>query len=136
MIGILVVTHSPLASALIESSKMIAGDEIKQCEALVLTLGEDLDDFSLRFQKAIEDVDSGEGVLVLVDLFAGTPANVAMRAMRNRRFECITGVNLGMLLEVLTSRTFMTMEELKKAAIEAGKSTIVDIGEKLFGGNV
>lgn len=136
MIGILVVTHSPLANALIESSKMIAGEEINQCEALTLTLGEDLDVFNSNFLQAVDSVDSGDGVLVLVDLFAGTPANVAMRAMRNRKFECISGVNLGMLLEVLTSRTFMTMEDLKSAAKEAGKSTIVDIGEKLFGGNV
>ena len=133
MIGVLIVTHSPLAKALLESSKMIAGDILENCEWLTLNLGEDLDEFANEFQEKLNLLDSDEGVLVLVDLFSGTPANIAMRALRNNKFECVSGVNLGMLLEVLTSRYYMKLDELKEVAIQAGKDTIVDISGKLKG---
>lgn len=133
MIGVFIITHSPLAKALIESSKMIAGDNLENCDWLTLNLGEDLDEFANKFQEKLDLLDLGEGVLVLVDLFSGTPANIAMRALRNRNFECVSGVNLGMLLEVLTSRSYMTLDELKEVAIQAGKDTVVDISGKLKG---
>ena len=136
MIGVLIVTHSPLADALLESSKMIGGDDIENCKTLTLTLGEDLEAFSDRFVSLVDSLNDGDGVLVLADLFAGTPANIAMRNMKERNFECISGVNLGMLLEVLSARNFMSMEELKKTAIHSAQLSIVDIGEKLFGGAI
>lgn len=133
MIGILVATHSPLASSLIESCKMIMGDHILNCRSICLTLGEDLENYETEFVRHLDELDEGEGVLVLVDLFAGTPANIAMRGLKHRNYECVSGVNLGMLLEVLSSRTCQSLDILKKTAFDAGRETIVDISGKVKG---
>lgn len=134
MVGVLIVTHSPLAKALLESSQMIIGEDIKQCCAHTLILGQDMSDFEGKFNVYLDTLDDGDGVLVMVDLFAGTPANVAMRSMKDKNFECLSGVNLGMVVEALTSRNYLSLNDVKKAALEAGKLSIVDIREKIMEG--
>lgn len=134
MIGVLIMTHSILGSALMESSKMILGEDIRKCFAHTLTLGEDIEEFEERFCELLDLLDDGDGVLVMTDLFAGTPANVAMRSMRERRFQCISGVNLGMVLEVLTVRDGQSLEEVKNAALQAAKDSVVDVSGRVRGG--
>ncbi len=131
MVGILVVSHEPLASALLESAKMIMGDTLPQCDAHTLILGQDLDAFESELLRKAAMLDGGEGVLVLADLFAGTPANTAMRAMRERTLALVSGVNLGMLIEALSCREGASIDEVRDAALEAAHASIVDIGGKL-----
>lgn len=133
MVGILIATHSLLSEALIESSRMIMGEQIEKCETMALTLGEDLEDFEEKFCRRLDALDEGDGVLVMVDLFAGTPANTAMRSMRERNFECISGVNLAMVLEALASRNYQSLKEVKEAALEAARQSIVDVGKIVKG---
>ena len=73
----------------------------------------------------------GDGVLILTDLFGGSPSNATARAMHELqgtvRSECITGVNLPILLEVATSKSFMKIEELNQHALEVGGNSILDL---------
>ena len=71
------------------------------------------------------------GVLVLADLFAGTPANVALRNLRQESYEVITGANLAMVIEAISNREDATLEEVKENAMQAARVSMVDIKEKL-----
>ena len=102
MIGILVVSHGRLAQELLETAKLFLG-EAPQAAALTLDNAEDADSFRIRMTQAVLSLDAGEGVLILADLFGGTPCNCAM-ALLSHRVRLLTGVNLPMLIEALSSR--------------------------------
>lgn len=131
MVGVLLVSHAPLADALIESAKMIMGEDIERYATLPLTLGEDLDLYRERFLKAIHELNDGDGVLVLADLFAGTPANVALQNLQQERYGLLSGVNLAMAIEALSNREDATLEEVKANALQAARVSLVDINERL-----
>lgn len=131
MVGVLLVAHGHLTEAMIDSAKMIMGDEIPAYEALTLELGEDLSLYTQRFLDAIHRLDTGDGVLVLADLFAGTPANVALQNLQAERYGLVTGMNLAMVIEALSNRDGATLSEVKEMALEAAQISLVDINQKL-----
>lgn len=132
MIGLVLVAHGPLPEALLESASMIAG-EFEQIAKLSLMPGDGLEDLVDRLQAAAEDVDSGDGVLILLDLFGGTPSNAA--AMVTQQMEntyAVSGVNIPMLLEVLLSRDHIDdVKSLTDTAYSSGIQGVVNIVEAL-----
>lgn len=131
MVGILLIGHGHMAQEMVESAKMIMGEEIPAYAALPLILGEDLEDYERRFLAALHALNTGDGVLVLADFFAGTPANVALRNLREQGYGLLTGMNLAMVIEALSNREGFTMEEVKENAMEAARVSMVDINERL-----
>ena len=82
MVGVLLIAHGALAQSLVESAKMIMGDDIPNYRALQLEIGADLEQYKSDFLTAVRELNTGDGVLVLADLFAGTPANTALQNLR------------------------------------------------------
>lgn len=115
MVAVLLVTHGDLAQALLSSAALIMG-EAALIESHGLYHGDSVDNLKDTIKEAINrlsECSQGDGVLILTDLFGGSPSNAAARAMHELQdsvhCECITGVNLPILLEVATSKTFMKL---------------------------
>ncbi|OPY05972.1 MAG: PTS system mannose-specific EIIAB component [Syntrophaceae bacterium PtaB.Bin038] len=99
MIGVLVVTHGNLGNELVKVAELIKGSlSATLCISVDTTKG--LDELRKEITAAIRKVDSGAGVLILTDLFGGTPSNVSLAFLKEGKVEVVTGVNLPMLLKV------------------------------------
>ncbi|MDI3480673.1 MAG: mannose system component [Tepidanaerobacteraceae bacterium] len=134
MIGVLIVTHGDFGKELLKSAELIVG---KQSHVMTLGLfhGDSVESLRENISKAIDELDEGDGVLVFVDLYGGSPFNATAMNMEktitNSRFECITGVNLPMVLEALSVRTSYTLDKLKNHCLEIGRKGIKDLYQEL-----
>lgn len=99
MIGKLIVTHGGLARELLAAAQIISG-RLSAFEAISLDWGDGFDDARTKVRTAIERLDEGQGVLILTDMFGGTPCNIAMTFLQPGRIEVLTGVNLPMVLRL------------------------------------
>jgi PTS system mannose-specific IIA component len=100
MIGVVVVTHGQLATELVNAAETIVG-ELPQFAAVSIGWHEDTEDARGEIEQAITRVENGAGVLILTDMFGGTPSNLAMTFLAQGRVEVITGVNLPMLIKLV-----------------------------------
>jgi PTS system mannose-specific IIA component len=130
MIGIVLAAHGPLPGALLESSSMILG-ELPQVATVSLMPGDSLEGLLERLQTAVNEVNTGEGVLILLDMFGGTPANAAMiLTQQMQNVQAVTGINLPMVLETFMERMSTDRLELLTAtAYSAGHVGIVNLVE-------
>jgi len=122
MIGIVLVTHGNLARGLIAALEHVVGPQ--QCVSAVC-IGAD-DDMEKRRAEILESVkacDTGDGVIVLTDLFGGTPCNLAISIMGHARIEVLAGVNLPMLVKLASVRT-RPIAEAVRVVQEAGRKYI------------
>jgi PTS system ascorbate-specific IIA component len=104
VIGILIVTHGEIGTSLLDSASQILGARPPQVATLSVWRQDDPDDLVLRARELMEQIDAGQGVLILTDLFGATPGNVVSRLLEDGRVEGVSGVSLPMLLRVVTSR--------------------------------
>ena len=126
MVGVLLITHGELAQALVQSCEMVIGHSEKVM-CLALQPGIEIDAFREDCKTMIAGLDDGDGVLILTDLFAGTPSNTALFCQNGLNCECVSGVNLAMLIEALTLREDRTLQELKQAAMAEAAAAICDL---------
>src|SRR5439155_18446325 len=103
VIGVVVVTHGQLATELVNSAEMIVGD-LPQFAAVSIGWHDDVNDAREDIVQAIERVRGDEGVLLLTDMFGGTPSNIGMTFLEKDRLEVITGVNLPMVIKLANLR--------------------------------
>ncbi len=104
MIGILIVTHGEIGTALLASASQILGNPPAQVATLSVWRQDDPDDLVLRARELLQRIDDGDGVLILTDIFGATPGNVVSRLLEDGHIEGVSGVSLPMLLRVLTGR--------------------------------
>ncbi len=104
MIGVLIVTHGEIGTALLHSAAQILGAQPPQVATLSVWRQDDPDDLVLRAQELLQGIDDGDGVLVLTDIFGATPGNVVSRLLQDGRVEGVSGASLPMLLRVITGR--------------------------------
>jgi len=128
MLGIIVATHGEMSRGLIETSRLIVG-RAEKIAAVELLEGEGPESLRDKLKKAVESLDSGEGVMVLLDLYGGTPSNVSALLARELKIEVVSGVNLPMLLEIIVKRASKNLKELRQVAMYAGKEGIRSINE-------
>ncbi|MBL1229681.1 PTS sugar transporter subunit IIA [Enterococcus sp. BWB1-3] len=129
MIGLLVVTHGNLGKSLLESIAIITG-EVKYAESIGLYHGDSPEVFRGRIQEMIEKLDSGKGVLVLVDFFGGTPGNEVLKLLPREKMKVLSGVNMAMLLEVVVNRDFSNdVEQIGRIALESGSRSVMDLNK-------
>ncbi|HSN13647.1 MAG TPA: PTS sugar transporter subunit IIA [Anaeromyxobacteraceae bacterium] len=102
MLGIVVATHGRLAEEILRTAEGIVG-KLEQCEPVSVGAESSMEDARARLAQAVKRVDSGDGVLVLTDMFGGTPANLALTFL-DEKLEVVTGVNLPMILKLATAR--------------------------------
>jgi len=102
MLGLVVATHGQLAQELLRTAAGIVGP-LERCEAVSIGAETSMEESRARLGEAVRRVDDGHGVLVLTDMFGGTPANLALTFLDDR-LEVVTGVNLPMIVKLATSR--------------------------------
>ncbi len=130
MIGLILVTHGALAEEFVRAMEHVVGAQ----EAVVPICIAPDDDMERRRQEirdAIRAVNSGEGVIILTDLFGGTPSNLAISLLRAGEVEVIAGINLPMLIRLAGARKVMPVREAVAAAREAGRNYITVASEFL-----
>lgn len=124
MKGIIIATHGNMAEGMLNSSKLFFGDQ-EQLNAYCLQPTDNPDDFVETLRKGIDEVDTGDGVIVFCDILFGSPCNCMARIigedLESDRIEVVTGVNLGMLLQALANRD-SSLEEIMASA----KDSIAD----------
>lgn len=111
MIGLVVATHGHLGAALLETAAMIVGSGEKAC-AVALSREHSAEELQRRMSEAVAAVRGPGGVLIVADMFGGTPANVAMTLVHAGETELLTGVNLPMLLKFFSYRERLPLGEL------------------------
>lgn len=126
MVGILVVTHGNFSEAIIKSMELVFGHQEK-LEALTLNYGDDIQELLKKIREKAKELNDGDGVMVLVDLLGGSPCNVTASCLKEEHIQCVTGLNLPMLISVLEEREQVVLEKLPGIAMEGGKSGIVDL---------
>ena len=132
MIGVVVVTHGQLATELVNAAEMIVGD-LPQFTAVSIGWHDEVNDAREEIAQAIERVRGEEGVLLLTDMFGGTPSNLAMTFLEVGRIEVITGVNLPMLLKLASVRGSQDLQTAAREIREHGRSAIWVASELLRG---
>lgn len=132
MIGLVLVTHGRLADEFVAATEHVVGP---QSNIVAICIGPD-DDIERRREEimaAVGNVDGGDGVIVLTDMFGGTPSNLAISIMENNNVEVIAGMNLPMLIKLATDRSKLTLKEAVTAAQEAGQRYIAVASSLLAG---
>jgi len=135
MINILVLTHGNFAKEILKSAELIVGEQ-SNVQAICLNEGADIDEYRENVAKTIGELGAGDGVLILTDLYGGTPSNSVTLSMnsehtKDANFECLAGFSFPMLLEALTARGQMGLQDLKEHCIEIGNSGIKDLRHEI-----
>ncbi len=123
MIGVVVVTHGQLATELVNAAEMIVGD-LPQFTAVSIGWHDEVNDAREDIAQAIERVRSDSGVLVLTDMFGGTPSNLAITFLEKDRVEVITGVNLPMLIKLAGLAGTADLTAVAREMREHGRNAI------------
>ncbi|HKT14844.1 MAG TPA: PTS sugar transporter subunit IIA [Allosphingosinicella sp.] len=123
MIGLVLVTHGQLASEFIRAMEHVVGPQA-QIEAICIGPEDDMEARRNDIAEALGRVDDGSGVIILTDLFGGTPSNLAISLMKSDQIEVIAGVNLPMLIRLEGARKTMDVKAAVAAAREAGRKYI------------
>ena len=131
MVGIVVVSHGGMAEGMMDAARMIVGDQ-EGIETVSLKEADAVENLMDRISAAIARVDTGDGVLILVDAFGASPFNASARlAVGREKTEVISGANLPMLLELSIQRDQQDFNALVQTALEAGTSGIRTLSQTL-----
>jgi PTS system mannose-specific IIA component len=134
MIGIVIVTHSQLGDALIEAAEFIIGKKTEALASISIDLNESAEVLRAKIADGIKSVSSKDGVLILTDMFGGTPSNLSYSFLEEGHIEVISGVNLPIVIQAITSREKMELNELAVKLEEFGKKSI-SLASSILKGN-
>ncbi len=123
MIGVVVVTHGQLAIELVNAAETIVGD-IPQFAAVSIGWHDDVEDAREEIRQAIQRVQGPEGVLLLTDMFGGTPTNIGLTFLEAAKVEVITGVNLPMLIKLAGLQTSSDLTAVAREMRDTGRNAI------------
>ena len=124
MIGILIVSHRQLGDALIDCVEFILGERPEALEAVSIDLRENAEDLRKKIDAGIKQVNTQNGVLILTDMFGGTPSNLSYSFLEEGRREVISGVNLPMVIRAVNMRKQKDLIELAEHLEAFGKKSI------------
>jgi len=130
MIGVLVVTHGDFGMHLLGAAQTILGPQ-DQCESMSVDATLDMNGLLTTLKASAVRLDTGDGLIILTDMFGGTPSNISLSLLQPGKIEILTGANLPMLLKTLTSRAVGNLNQLAADAKAAGVQGIVVAGEVL-----
>jgi PTS system mannose-specific IIA component len=123
MIGLILVTHGGLAEEFVAATEHVVGPQTNM-QAISIGPDDDIEQRRRDIVAAVEAVDAGAGVILLTDMFGGTPSNLAISIMNQGKVEIIAGVNLPMLIKLASVRETESLEEAVASAQEAGRKYI------------
>lgn len=130
MIGVVIVTHGKLAEAFVAVTEHVVGKQ-QQMVAIGIEPEDDGDNARELILKAIKDVNTGAGVVILTDMFGGTPSNLAISVMKAEGVEVIAGVNLPMMIKLASVRAKVPLQDAVNQAQEAARKYINVAGNLL-----
>ena len=123
MIGVGLVTHGRLANEFIAALEHIIGPQ-EHMASICIESDDNIDTCRANIMSAVATVDTGNGVILLTDMFGGTPSNLAISVMEQAKVEVVAGINLPMLIKLATARDEGTLQEIAACAQEAGRKYI------------
>ena len=124
MIGIVIVTHCQLGDALIGAAELIIGSRPESLESISIDLNENAEKLRDKISQGIKKVKGQDGVLILTDMFGGTPSNLSYSFLEEGRIEVLSGVNLPVLIQAVNRREKMKLVELATNLESFGKKSI------------
>jgi PTS system mannose-specific IIA component len=123
MVGVVLVTHPNLGDEFIRSAELICG-KLPSLATVSIDTRKGVEELRREIAEAIKNVEGGEGVLILTDMFGGTPSNMSLAFLKEGQVEVLTGLNLPMLIKISNCREGRTLKELAKMVKEAGQRNI------------
>ena len=133
MIGLLIVTHCDLGREFLNAAEFIVGS-IDAVDIIPITQTADSEKILKTIEKKVKSLDNGQGVLILTDMFGGTPSNLSLSFLKEEMVDVLTGVNLPMIIAIVQNRGNMKLSELAEMAQKAGKMGISLAGKLLESG--
>jgi len=130
MVNILLVTHGDLGKELLKSSELIIG-KVENAESISFRQGDSFETLSKKVEESIESLSDNE-LIVFTDMYGGSPYNAVNRAMKNRNFYHITGINFPLFIDIAISRDSYNLKDIAEKIIKNGKKSIVFVNEKFL----
>lgn len=130
MIGLLIITHCDLCKELLNAAEFIVG-RLEAVATISINQTSDSEEIRKMIEEKITSLDQGQGVIILTDMFGGTPSNLSLSFLKEEMVEVLTGVNLPMVIAIAQSRMDLKLSELAEKAQEAGKMSISLAGKLL-----
>jgi len=134
MIGIVIVTHSQLGEALIGTAEFIIGSRPEAIESVSIDLNENAEKLRKKIDRGIKNVMGEEGVVILTDMFGGTPSNLSYSFLEEGHIEVLSGVNLPVLIQAVNRREKMDLDQLA-ADLEAFGKKSISLASGILKGN-
>lgn len=134
MIGIVIVTHSQLGDALIGAAEFITGSRPGSIESISVDLSENAEKLRGKIDRGIKKVMGQEGVIILTDMFGGTPSNLSYSFLEEGHIEVLSGVNLPILIQAVNMREKMELDQLA-ANLEAFGKKSISLASGILKGN-
>lgn len=132
MIGVLVISHGPLAEALLIAVQSLVG-RMEKVQGISIFPNENLSELKGQIQRKVREMDEGDGVLILTDMFGGTPTHLSLSSLEKEKIEVITGVNIPMLLALSSYRRGRSLKELGTLVKKSGRRSIISAKELIEG---
>ncbi|RJQ76489.1 MAG: PTS sugar transporter subunit IIA [Desulfobacteraceae bacterium] len=129
-VGVLIITHGPLARELVQTAELIVG-KVEQLRTLSVDSTFDVDLLNAQVQEAITAVDRGRGTIILTDLFGGTPSNISLSFLEEGKVDVVTGVNLPMLIKLAQAREGKDLADVARLCYESGREGVYMASEIL-----
>jgi PTS system mannose-specific IIA component len=130
MIGLLIISHCEVGKEFLNAAELIVG-RLESADTISITQLTESKEMLTSISKKIKVLDSGQGVLILTDMFGGTPSNLSLSFLQEEMVEVLTGVNLPMVIAVAQDRDRLTLKELGEKAEQAGRRSIALAGNLL-----
>lgn len=134
MIGIVIVTHEAIGEVLIDAATFILGARPEAIEAVAIDPEQNAEKLRKRIAHGLKTVNRNKGILILTDMFGGTPSNMSYSFLEEGRIEVLTGVNLPILIKALTSRENSKLPELATDLQQYGRESIA-LASSILKGN-
>jgi PTS system mannose-specific IIA component len=123
-VGLLIITHNQLGTSLLQTATTMLEICPLHAKALAVHNADDPDEVTKHARQLIDELDNGDGVLVLTDIYGSTPSNIAVRLLKNSQVMVVAGINLPMLIRVLNYPR-LTLDELAHKALSGGRDGIL-----------
>ncbi len=130
-VGGVIVSHGQVANELLAAAEAVVGD-LSNITAVSIGWHDDVEMAKAEIERAIKNVSAGAGVLLLTDMFGGTPTNISAMFLKENEVEIVTGVNLPMVIKVATVNKVISLSDLAQEVEEQGKSSILRAGTLLL----
>jgi len=130
MIGLLIVTHCNLGKEFLKAAEFIVG-HMDAVDVVSITQTLESKEIHKMIENKISVLNQGQGVIILTDMFGGTPSNLSLSFLKDKMVEVLTGVNLPMVIAIAQNRSDIELGELAEKAQEAGKMSISRAGNLL-----